>query len=199
MPVLTLDTASSLAVVGLVADDRALAVRRLADGHAAQHALTAVDAVLREAGVAPRDLTRITVGRGPGSFTGLRIGVATAQGLGTALDVPVDGVSTLDALAGPGCIPVVDARRGEVFAVAADLPAAAYAPDVVADRAPATLVGDGALRYADLFRAHGHDVPAADDPRHAPDPLRMAALAVAAEATALYLRAPDAVPAEARR
>lgn len=198
MPILALDTATTRAVVGVIVDGRAAARRLLADGHAAQHALTAIDEALTDAQVAPRDLSRIAVGVGPGSFTGLRIGVATAQGLGAALGVPVDGASTLDALAGDGLIPVVDARRGEVFAAAAGLSAGAYDPMVVAALPAATLVGDGALRHAALFRAHGHVVPPEDDPRHAPDPARIALRGIASSAVPVYLRAPDAVPTAER-
>lgn len=198
MPVLALDTATTRAVVGVIVDGRPAAVRALADGHAAQHALTAIDEALATARVTPRELSRIAVGVGPGSFTGLRIGVATAQGLAAALGVPVDGASTLDALAGDGLIPVVDARRGEVFAAAPGLPAGAYAPTVIADLPASTLVGDGALRHAALFRAHGHAVPPEDDPRHAPDPTRLALLGTASAVAPLYLRAPDAVPTAER-
>lgn len=193
MRVLALDTASSVSVVGAVDDGSVVAERRLTGGHAAQHVLQGVRACLAEAGWQRADVGVIAVGRGPGSFTGLRIGLATAQGLAASLGVSVRGVSSLDALAVDGCVPVIDARRGEVFAQAAGLPAAAYAPDVLAALPAATLVGDGALRHAECFRNLGHSVPPADDPRHAPSAARLALLANGDD-EALYLRAPDAVP-----
>jgi tRNA threonylcarbamoyl adenosine modification protein YeaZ len=79
-----------------------------------------IDEVLRDAGVAPSDLDAVAVGVGPGAFTGLRVGLATAQALGLALHVPVLGVGTLDhlAFATGRCEPfavATDARRRELF------------------------------------------------------------------------------------
>ena len=98
--------------------------------------------------VAPRDLDLLAVGVGPGSFTGVRIGLAAARGVALALDLPVAGVSTLEALAAgaPGAVPVIDARRGEIFVLTSGqvrcLAPAAF--DVESGR---TYVGDGAVRY----------------------------------------------------
>jgi len=84
--------------------------------------LAAVDRVLADARWTPRDLEGLAVSIGPGSFTGLRIGVSTVKGLGWALGLPIAAVPTLDAMAAtvpwaalPVC-PVLDARRGEVYA-----------------------------------------------------------------------------------
>src|SRR5213078_3350386 len=112
---LALDTATDVATVALVEDERVLgerrsrAVRVLADAHE----------LLAAAGREPRNVDRLVVGTGPGSFTGTRIGIAAARGLALALDLPTAGVSTLAALAAgaPGAVPVVDARRKEVFAL----------------------------------------------------------------------------------
>jgi tRNA threonylcarbamoyladenosine biosynthesis protein TsaB len=88
-----------------------------------------IEQVLAEAGWSPRQLERIAVGTGPGSFTGLRVGIAFAQGLGEGLGIPLVGVSSLQAMAAAVSaqdrrlrVPLLDARRGEFFV-------AAYAPD----------------------------------------------------------------------
>ena len=206
MTTLTIDTATSIASVGLVlADGRCICAEPILATNAAQHVLSAVDAVLDEAGIAVEDVSWIAVGRGPGSFTGLRIGLATALGLSEALAVRVVGVDTLGALqhaAPAGAIAVIDARRGEVFAQGDAVIAASYTPELLAAQLePETiLVGDGALRYRELFAASGCTVPADDSPLHWPNPATMVELAQSSPqpATALYLRAPDAVPVAAR-
>ncbi len=84
--------------------------------------MPALVTVVKDAGLAPRDLELITVTTGPGSFTGLRIGIATAKGLSYALGCALVGVPTLDALAYGACqpsglvVPALDARRREVYA-----------------------------------------------------------------------------------
>lgn len=122
MKVLIVDTALGACSAGVVEDDRPLAVRSelMTKGHQERLAGLVRDAVA-EAGGGFDVLDRIGVTVGPGSFTGLRVGIAFALGLGAALDRPVVGVSTLDALA--ACAPsaglvaaVIDARRGQVYA-----------------------------------------------------------------------------------
>src|SRR5215210_5041977 len=112
--VLVLDCATAHAVCGVVRDGRALAQASADGGRAAQRALVLVDEVLARAGCPPADLSQIIVGCGPGSFTGLRIGIATARGLALGLRLPCVGVSTLTALAAgaPGGLALIDARRG---------------------------------------------------------------------------------------
>src|ERR687883_1053960 len=113
MLILAFDTATDVATSALVDDGEVLGERV----SRAATLLEDVDALLRQGGVATRELDALAVGTGPGSFTGVRIGLATARGLPLALDVPAAGVSTLDALAAgaPGAVAVIDARRGEVF------------------------------------------------------------------------------------
>ncbi len=154
-----------------------------------------IDALLRQAGAHTRELGGIAVGIGPGSFTGVRIGLATARGLALALGVPVAGVSTLDALAAgaPGAVPVVDARRGEVFVLqdeARVLAPAALRPE------PGTLyVGNGALRFRSLLEAAGAEIPPDHDERHVPRARFHAQLArdfgPAEAVEPMYLRVPD--------
>ena len=190
---LAFDTATDVATSALVGDGEVLAER-------ASHARTLledVDALLRQGGAHSRDLDALAVGIGPGSFTGVRIGLATARGLALALDLRGAGVSTLAALAAgaPGAIPVVDARRSEVFALVDGEPAVLAPADLAIE--PGTVcVGDGARRYRALFEASGAVIPPDHDERHVPRARFHAALAgelgPVDEIEPLYLRVPDA-------
>jgi tRNA threonylcarbamoyladenosine biosynthesis protein TsaB len=192
MLILAFDTATEIAASALVADGEVL-------GERVSRAVTLledVDALLRQGGAHPRDLEALAVGIGPGSFTGVRVGLATARGLALALDVPVAGVSTLDALAAgaPGATPVIDARRREIFVLQGE---PRVLPPAELELAPGTLcVGNGAVRYrSDLERA-GAEIPPDDDQRHVPRARFHAELArdfgPAEAVEPLYLRLPDA-------
>ena len=133
----------------------------------------------------------IVVGRGPGSFTSIRIGLAMARALALALDVPVAGASTLEAYAGG--TPVVDARRGEVFTAGPRV----CKPEEL-DAAGRTLVGDGAIRYRALLEERGATIPPDDDEAHLPDPFllvdRAGPFGASELVEPLYVRDPDAKP-----
>jgi len=192
-----MDSATARAVCGVVLDGRVVAAASAEGGHAAQRSLVLVDEVLARARLEASELSRVVVGCGPGSFTGLRIGIATARGLALGLGVPCEGVSTLAALAAaaPGALALIDARRGELFTLdAAGDEVVAQPGDVAARSAGALCVGDGALRYRSLLEAAGAVVPPDDDPRHAPGPATLAELAAGAPAEPIYVRRPDAEP-----
>jgi tRNA threonylcarbamoyladenosine biosynthesis protein TsaB len=153
-------------------------------------------------------VTRIAVGVGPGGFTGLRHGIATARALSQGRGLPLVGVSSLEALAagvqhdGP-VYAVIDARRGEVFAAAGGLlePQAIAPADLAARLAPGALaVGDGAVRFREELERAGADVPADDSPAHRVSALlvcRIGATGEPAGRDALvpdYRREPDASP-----
>ncbi len=182
MTILAFDTATSFgAVCGLAWGGRAREPR-------AGDLLAAIDRLVGD----PAEIERIVVGRGPGSFTSIRIGLAMARSLALALGVPVAGASSLDGYA-LDALPVLDARRGEVFTAGPRV----CRPDEL-EVASQTLVGDGALRYRGLFEAAGATVPADDDPVHQPDPLllveRAGPYGDADLIEPLYVREPDARP-----
>jgi tRNA threonylcarbamoyl adenosine modification protein YeaZ len=212
--VLALDTSTPAvtAALGEVSDSgmKGIAERRTVDPRAHGERLAPqIQLVLDDAGVRPRDLAAIVAGVGPGPFTGLRVGLATAAAMGQALGIPTYGICSLDALgraAGPGRVLVAtDARRREVyFATYADgvrvtEPDVAKPADVLvaADRA----VGEGALKYSEIF-----GIPIDDRLLF---PSGEALIALAAEQvrrrapgdplTPLYLRRPDAVEPTARK
>ena len=149
------------------------------------------------------DVSRIAVGTGPGTFTGLRIGVATARALAQASGAELVGIPTLDALAaaaqGPReVLAVLDARRGEAF-VGGAVPPAAVTPALLGKVArPGWLaVGDGAVRFREVLETSGAEVPADGSPLHRVSALTVADLAAGAppsgrDVTPEYLRLPDA-------
>jgi tRNA threonylcarbamoyladenosine biosynthesis protein TsaB len=156
--------------------------------------LADADELLREEGLRPADIDALAVGTGPGSFTGLRMGLAAARGLALALDVPVAGASTLDALAAgsPGALPVIDAGRREVFVPG---PRAARAEELELE--PGTLcVGDGAVRYRDALEAAGGEAPPRGSDLHVPwarfHALHATEYGPAALVEPMYVRLPDA-------
>jgi len=189
--ILAFDTATDRATSALVGDGEVLGERV----SRASTLLADVDALVRQAGAHPRDITGLALGIGPGSFTGIRIGLAAARGLALALDVPAAGVSTLDALAAgaPGAIAVIDAKRREVFVAGPQ----AIAPAELELEAGATYVGDGAVRYRELFEQAGAEVPPDADERHLPRARFHAELATefgpVELVEPLYVRLPDAV------
>ncbi len=193
MLTLAFDTATEVATSALVDDGEVLGERV----SRAQTLLEDVDALLRQGGAHPRDLDVLAVGIGPGSFTGVRIGLASARGLALALDVRGAAISTLDALAAgaPGALPVIDARRREVFTVAGGVPVV-LAPAEVAVEPGTVCVGNGAVRYRTVLEEKGAVVPPDGDERHVPRARFHAQLArefvSVEEIEPLYLRLPDA-------
>jgi len=213
MRLMVIDTALGLCTAGVFEVDGVNLARLglrsepMTKGHSERIAGFARDAAT-EAGVSFAHLDRIGVTVGPGSFTGLRVGLAFAQGLAAALDRPLVGISGLDALAAsageaPEIAALIDARRGQVYARfwrggAADGPAEALTLEAAAGRiaalaGEAVLVGSGAALFADV--AARRTVMALEGPA----PEALARLTAAADpaldaARPLYLRAPDATP-----
>jgi tRNA threonylcarbamoyladenosine biosynthesis protein TsaB len=207
--VLSLDTALAACSCAVLDGGRVLAWRSkpMVRGHQERLA-TMIAEVMDEAGLDFGAVDRIGVTTGPGSFTGLRVGMAFAKGLSLALDIPAVGVGSLEALAasvraspGEAVAACIDARREQVYlqvfrdGEACIEPAAITVEDAVAEVAriagdrPVHLAGSGAgLLAPRLTRALPSGV-------ETPDPAVLARLAAAREPaplTPVYLRAPDA-------
>jgi tRNA threonylcarbamoyladenosine biosynthesis protein TsaB len=223
--VLGFDTATPATTVALLDGDAPAGVRERRHepaegerpGHAAQ-LLALAHELLDEAGIGFADIDRVAVGLGPGTFTGLRIGVATARALAQSAGAELVGVSSLQALAaaaapdtppGTGVLAVIDARRGEVFAAGWRdgerlLAPLALAPQALGERLRAggekwLAVGDGALRFRSDLEDAGCLVFPEPSPHHGVAAAMICRLALEApQATARdlvvpeYLRPPDA-------
>ena len=193
MLTLAFDTATTVATVALVRDDRVLGERLTT----AARVLAEADELLREHELRQDEVSRLVVGTGPGSFTGIRIGLAAARGLAFSLAIPVAGVSTLDALAAGarGAVPVIDAKRREVFA-RLDGSTACVSPDGLELEQGTVCVGDGAVRYRAVLEAKGARVPPDESPLHPPWARQHVALAhsfgPAEQVEPVYVRVPDA-------
>jgi|688.fasta_scaffold72423_3 tRNA threonylcarbamoyladenosine biosynthesis protein TsaB len=172
--ILAIETATKLCSVALGRDGEILALRELeSDQHIhAEKVNLFIAEVMAESGLSLTDLDAVAVGIGPGSYTGLRIGLSAAKGLCYALDKPIIGLNTLGTLvqaarANCGTLhgilwPMIDARRMEVFTqphAAEGKPLSDVAP-LILDEAwamevgPRTVFGDGADKVADLWSAH---------------------------------------------
>jgi len=216
--VLGFDTSTAHLTVAITEGDDVLGEREVAPDSTGRprHAralMAAVEDVIDGAG-GWEGVGRLAVGLGPGTFTGLRIGISTARALAQARELPLSGVSSLRVLAaGAGSaievLSVLDAKRTEAFAALYGAGGEELwepwvgSPQNVAARAseraePVLAVGDGAVRFRDELEASGAQVPADEDPLHrlwARHLCRLAARAKGGpheEIKPAYLRRPDA-------
>jgi tRNA threonylcarbamoyladenosine biosynthesis protein TsaB len=196
--VLAFDTATSVVTAALTRDGQVLDERTSRPVSVLEDA----ELMLTGAGLRPADLDALAVGIGPGSFTGIRMALATARALALALDIPAAGVSTLAALAAgaPDALPVIDAKRREVFTELGGQPAV-LVPGNLRVELGRLCVGDGAVRYRAVLEERGAEIPPDDDERHVPRARFHARLArdfgPAEAIEPLYLRVPDAEKAAA--
>jgi tRNA threonylcarbamoyl adenosine modification protein YeaZ len=205
--ILGLDTATPATTVGVVRGGEVVAERSQVDSRRHVELLVpTIHAVLEDAGIDLAQVTDIAVGVGPGAFTGMRVGLATARSLGVALGIPVHGVVTLDGIAAASGLKesfavVTDARRREVFWATytdgftrAEGPFVGRPDEVAKAVGHRPVVGARATPFAEMF----------DDIRE-PDLPSAAALAqIVSRALAsgeglmppepMYLRRPDVTP-----
>lgn len=229
MITLAFDTATPAPSLAVLRDGATVAERVLdPEVGAGRRVAEEIHRLLTDVGISVRDLGEIVVGVGPGGFTGLRIGIATALGLGQALSIPVRGVASLEALAlgilvhapeGAIVVPVIDAKRQEVFAAAYRGDGAGGFATVVDPHAtsaaglaerldefatpsqPVYLAGDGVHRCADLVGQAVLALPD-DSSAHQVSAVRLAQRARTGGArpvSPLYLRLPDAEVNRIRR
>jgi len=172
MNLLAIETSTEACSVALVHGDQVIARSEIAPRRHAELVLPMADALLAEAGLGRHALDGIAVGRGPGAFTGVRLGISLAQGMALALDVPVVTVSSLAALAleapedDATILAVIDARMGEIYAasyrrddngglILLDDERVCLPAGLALSPSPAWhVVGSGWSTYADVLRPH---------------------------------------------
>lgn len=208
MNILGFDTSTSATSVCLLRADGEVfevepPVERLFEppGHA-RELMPGVERVMREAGVGYADVDALAVGIGPGGFTGLRIGIATAHGIAQSAGIPLHPVLSLDALAAgieaDAPFPLIDAKRREVYGPGPFVGSIDYAIEKAPEGALAA--GDGSIRFRDALESAGIRVAPGDSRMHVVRSLyicRLAATVPSAPPESVvpcYLRAPDAKP-----
>jgi len=202
MKLLALDTACGACSAAVWADDAVVArrSRSMTQGHV-EALLPMTEAVMADGRLAWGELDLIAVTNGPGSFTGLRTGLAAARGLALALGLPVVGITTLEAVAraasrdregdagpAPTILAAIETRRADVYVQcfsavgdALDAPRA-LSPDAAAELAavrPTLLAGDGAGRVLEAWRANPAGNPPAIGSAAGPDAAVVAEIAAA--------------------
>jgi tRNA threonylcarbamoyl adenosine modification protein YeaZ len=223
MHVLAIDTALEACAAAVFDTERGTLASEslpMLRGHA-EALMPLIARVMQKSGVPFTALDRIGVTTGPGSFTGLRVGIAAARGIALAAGKPAIGLTTLAAYAAPyiadedetALAVAIDARHQHVYLqifgpggqslVAPRIAAVVDAGRAAAANRPVRIVGTGAAMLAAAWPAR-EPAPTLVDDRRAPDIVWVARLAVAAEQGAsepkpLYLRAPDAQPQDAAR
>lgn len=175
MRILSVDTATEVCGIGLAVDGRSQLESIIDQGMTHTKILMeGIHNALSSAQWSPADLDALAVTRGPGSFTGLRIGISTMKGLARALDIPLVGVSSLEVLAHqaweghPLVCPMIDARRREVYwslyrrsknsLIQVHPEKAGPADDVLHQiDAPCLFIGNGAILYAAAIKERIQD------------------------------------------
>jgi tRNA threonylcarbamoyladenosine biosynthesis protein TsaB len=225
MTILAFDCAGAACSVAVMRGPSVLARQSRAQTHGqAEVLLPMIQATMAEAGTRYADLRAIATTLGPGSFTGLRAGLATARGLALATGLPAVGISVFDAAAhsvapeerrGACVLVAVDTRRDDLFVQAFDAALRPAGPAKVADAldalagappGPLVLAGDAASRLAAALGVAGREaiVAASAGPTDVTVVARLAARRMAdgsspASLQPIYLRAPDVTPAPTRR
>ena len=167
MLTLAIDTSTSLLSIALVADDKVLAsIDEPTKNNQSEILMSRIETIINDCQLKPTDLEEIAVAIGPGSYTGIRVGVAAAKSLAYALDIPIVAISSLEVMAKSVasdkiCVPMIDARRGTVFAGGYKdgellIPEGHYELDALLSKLSddkVTFVGDGALVHRERLLA----------------------------------------------
>lgn len=214
--ILGIDTATADTVAGVTCDGELVAEETAGPGEdRPRHATALLGAIERcaEAAGGWGAIDRIAVGTGPGTFTGLRIGIVTARSLAAAHDLPITPVSSLTALAagggrGRGVLALIDARRGEVFALLRGSDGSIAGPlavppsglqEFAGGASGSICIGDGSVRFREEIEAlGGFEIPPDEDALHRIQAREVCALGAESDpvelesVTPTYLREPDA-------
>jgi len=176
--ILLLETATTSCSVALCQGEHVIAIKEVNERNVhASHITLFIDEVMQEAEKKYSDLDAVAVSKGPGSYTGLRIGVSTAKGLCYALNIPLVSVDTLEAMAlgilkrdnietSALLVPMIDARRMEVYTAIyrTDLTVIEPVNAKIVDsksfdlfnNVPLVLFGDGSAKFRDLFAGNSN-------------------------------------------